>query len=364
MAIKISNQYSYTGKGPFDAKSLVENYDKLIDPATWTVDGSIIAYNGMVVSVWKAPNSGIYCLFDPNVVNSRQSPKVENKANWHKIADDSDISSIINKLGNVQNDTNLMELITDGIEAAKAYAKDYADTGDVAILQKVQEANSAFEADLSTLNDKIKSTDDIVAAIISRADSIESRVATTEGDIAELLSDTQRISSSIDTYASSLATLVGIDKDENGRADKSVRTIAAEEINAIIKASDPEGGKTIENIANLVEYVDTHAGEIAGLISSTNENIAKLAGIETTVVAAIEKAKKETKEEIINEIPKLEVATESTLGGIKSASGKNLENKVTVDAETGVASVNSVNVNTLTQTEGDTLVLNGGAAKA
>ena len=55
-------------------------------------------------------------------------------------------------------------------------------------------------------------------------------------------------------------------------------------LNALINAADPEGGKTITDIQNLVKYVDENAGEIAALITATGANTAKLAGIETTVV--------------------------------------------------------------------------------
>ena len=54
----------------------------------------------------------------------------------------------------------------------------------------------------------------------------------------------------------------------------------------------------------------------------------------------------------------LPVAMAEALGGVKSSSA---ENKISVDAE-GNMEVNSLNVNKLTQTEGDTLILNGGSA--
>ncbi len=158
----------------------------------------------------------------------------------------------------------------------------------------------------------------------------------------------------ITNNSADIAVLVGSDKGEDGRANKSIRAIAADEINTLIKAADPEGGKTIENINNLIAYVDENAGEIAELITATDANTAKLAGIDTTVVAAIQAAK----EEAIVAIPALEVATAEKLGGVKSSSG---DNKVSVAAD-GVMSVATVNVNTLTQTAGDILILNGGSA--
>ena len=61
-------------------------------------------------------------------------------------------------------------------------------------------------------------------------------------------------------------------------------------INALIVGADPEGGKAITDIQNLVKYVDENAGEIAALITATDANTAKLAGIDGTVKGAIETA--------------------------------------------------------------------------
>jgi hypothetical protein len=106
-------------------------------------------------------------------------------------------------------------------------------------------------------------------------------------------------------------------------------------VNTLINAADPEGGKIIANIQNLVNYVDENADEIAHLITSTNNNtdavikhtsdIADLAN----KVAAIRQPK---------ESDEISVSNDGTLG------------------------VKELNVNKLTQTFGDTLILSGGNA--
>ena len=80
-------------------------------------------------------------------------------------------------------------------------------------------------------------------------------------------------------------------------------------------------------------------------------------GQPATVAAAIATAKQEA---ITAATYTLEVATAEKLGGVKSANG---ENKVAV-ADDGTMSVATVNVNTLTQTTGDILILDGGSATA
>lgn len=108
-------------------------------------------------------------------------------------------------------------------------------------------------------------------------------------------------------------------------------------INALIGAADPEGGKTITDIQNLVKYVEENAGSIASLVTTTENNSAKLAGINSTVVNYVDNA--------IAALVKPKASTEVTV------------------AEDGTLGIGEVNVNKLVQTEGDTLVLNGGSAK-
>lgn len=110
--------------------------------------------------------------------------------------------------------------------------------------------------------------------------------------------------------ADAIAVLLG---NIEGDKTKSVRQIAADEINALIKAADDEGGETIENIANLVDYVEKNAGEIAALITEAHASTVKLADVETTVGALID--------EKIALIPAydLPAATVDKLGGIKAS---------------------------------------------
>ena len=118
-------------------------------------------------------------------------------------------------------------------------------------------------------------------------------------------------------------------------------------INALIVAADPEGGKVITNIQNLVQYVDENAGEIAALVTATNANTAKLAGIDTTVTAYVDDAL-------------ATLATRVDAIEIKESSEISI---AAADGTTGkVLGIKEVNVNKLVQTEGDILILNGGSA--
>ena len=107
-------------------------------------------------------------------------------------------------------------------------------------------------------------------------------------------------------------------------------------INALIVGADPVGGKAITDIQNLVKYVDENAGEIAALVTATNANTSKLAGIETTVTAYVNDALAAIIQPKASD--EISVADDGTIGIIK------------------------MDVNKLVQTEGDELVLNGGKA--
>lgn len=232
------------------------------------------------------------------------------------------ITTINNTLNGIEGTEGLIATVTKKANAADVYTK------------------AEIDATVGTINTEIGKKAD--AATTYSKTEVDTAISTAIGNIDN---------TAITNNAADIAVLVGTDKGEDGRANKSIRDIAADEINTLIKAADPEGGKTIENINNLIAYVDENAGEIAELITATGANTAKLADITGTVGATID-AKIEAAKYT------LEVATSDKLGGIKSATG---DNKVTV-AEDGIASVGSVNVNSLTQTIGDILILNGGTA--
>ncbi len=127
MAIEIANQYLYTGRGPFDAKSIVKTYDDLLSETTWkSKTGHITAYNGMVVAVWldKTNNdrNGIYYLYDKSVLTNPTAayivpaPDVTNPDNWHKISEVSDLTALVEKL-------NLFEAKLENISDVELFKK-------------------------------------------------------------------------------------------------------------------------------------------------------------------------------------------------------------------------------------------------
>ena len=242
------------------------------------------------------------------------------------------------------NDSDILAVAT---EVAKK-----ADIVDLESYYKIQDADAKFISaeDLATqLNSKAdKDTtytktevNDIQAALVAQVNAKADAATTyTKAEVNALLKDLEGGSSeTADSVARDLAAYISENNAAVLSLENKVGTAKAGEI--------PATGlfARIDNTQAQVNEVADIISEISVTVESTN---AKLNGISTTVVQAIEDA--------IQAIPPLAAATAETLGGIKSGSGDNV---VSVDSD-GEASVKSVNVNTLSQDEGDVLILNGG----
>ena len=118
-----SNQYTYTGKGSLDAKSLVKTYTELLALNTWTVDGVVTAYNGMITAVWlntaDMSKNGVYFLYDPAVTTARKAPDVTNEENWHKLAELSDITALSDQLSSINSELTGVKTRLASLEADK-----------------------------------------------------------------------------------------------------------------------------------------------------------------------------------------------------------------------------------------------------
>ena len=195
-------------------------------------------------------------------------------------------------------------------------------TGNVYTKEEVDGLLENF--DLSSVTDAIAVNTKAIADEKTRAESAESELNT---KIGALIGD-----------------------DEN----KTIRAIAKEEVAEVVGAA-PEAFDTLEEIATWIGTDTTGAAAMAGQIAAHSTILAGFGGegqpadVKSFVESSIAAAKYE-----------LPVATLEAIGGIKSAAAT-VDNAVQV-AETGIATVARVNVNTLVQTEGETLVLNGGKA--
>ena len=208
-----------------------------------------------------------------------------------------------------------------------------------------EKANAADVYTKTDIDGKVTTIEGLINAKANAADVY------TKGEVDNLLAnlDQTDINNAIAANKDSIETLVGAD------ANKSVRTIAGEVLAGALEGADANFDTLIE----MAEWLETHSADAIEMDNRIKANEGKLAGIggenqPATVIAAID-AK-------IAEIPayELPVASTSVLGGIMLAAA-NTDNAVVLDSN-NVATVARVNVNSLVQTEGDTLIMNGGSA--
>lgn len=149
-----------------------------------------------------------------------------------------------------------------------------AEVGEASKTLKIsQDTNGKISATpiaISITHDQVSDFDTAVAGI--KVDNAE-----TADKVAHSLTIGGKSFNGSDDVSVSLTDLDVYSKGEidtltNGKlhTEDNIKTIAATEINRLIGAADDEGGETIQSIANLVDYVEKNAGEIAGLVTDVN----------------------------------------------------------------------------------------------
>jgi hypothetical protein len=169
-------------------------------------------------------------------------------------------SNISINAGNITKNTNAIATLNgaDTVEGSVAHAVKVE--ADRAKLAEQANANAITEItkENGTIDTKVAAG---VQAETNRAESAESALGTridgvkTTADNADTLSKENK---------SRLDTLIGAD------ANKSVRTIAADEINTLIGGVSDED--TIENITSLINYVNENGGDIAALEKTVSDH--------------------------------------------------------------------------------------------
>lgn len=162
----------------------------------------------------------------------------------------------------IENITKADGLIATAVKGEADRAKE--------VEEDLQEAIDVLNGGATEAGSVAKAVKDAVDAEKSRAESAESGLDTKINGVSTVANRADALAAD---NKSRLDTLVPA--SDNG---KTVRAIAAEEINTLIGAADDEGGETIQKVADLVNYVEKNAGEIAGLISTVNGHTESLSG--------------------------------------------------------------------------------------
>ena len=290
------------------------------------------------------------------------------------------VNALSNKVGTVPADKTIVQMIADAQNAAT-----YDDSTVKASIKTNTDAIARLNGTDTVEGSVAKTVKDAVAAEQTRAEGKEQANATAIADVKSRVDaflaaaevgdaavDTlKEIQTYITTHGSAADQMVKdiaankkAIEDEANRAgaaesanataisDEAARARAAEELNANAIAAETTRAKAAEK---------TNADAIAELkkadyASITSEKIAKWDAAQANVIEKIQV--NGTEIAISEKTVNIPLATAARAGLIISSDA---ENAISV-SDTGVATVNNINVNKLVQTTGDELILNGGNA--
>lgn len=235
------------------------------------------------------------------------------------------------------------ETIANIQEGAVGTAKSYTDTKVGEVTTALGKTNETVAAVKATAEKNKEDLATLTTTVGTKANA--DQVATDIGDAKTELIGTDKDASTADTIA-------GAKK----YADEAVAALKG-------KADDGNTAETVMGARKLADdnYTKAHEEVEAaktGLIGTTSDDKNS-----NTIHGAKAYAKDYTDSKVAAATPG--IATEATAGLVKStkadATDRTLDNTVNVDTE-GKMKVSAVNVNTLYQTSGDILILNGGSA--
>lgn len=290
------------------------------------------------------------------------------------------VNTLSDKVGTVPADKTIVQMIVDAQNAATyndsavkasiktntdAIAKlNGADTVEGSVAKTVKDAVAAEQ---TRAEGKEQANATAIAGVKSRVDAF--LAAAEVGDAAvDTLKEIQTYitthGSAADQMVKDIATNKKAVEEEATRAktaegtnataisDEATRAKAAEKANADAIAAETTRAETAEK-ANADAIAELKKADYAGI---TSEKIAKWDAAQANVIEKIQV--NGTEIAISEKIVNIPLATAARAGLIISS---NAENAISV-SDTGVATVNNINVNKLVQTAGDELILNGGNA--
>ena len=245
--------------------------------------------------------------------------------------------------------TNVVDYIQEAINGLKI--GDYAKASELTALA---ERVTAIEGKVTTLEEKVAALETVGAEknVINSVDEAEFTVDSTRKlSVKEIAMD--KITGLPAALEQKVSVQAGYRMITDAEGEKLEKLVLSEDGTVEVSGTIAAG-----NVDGLDSWITTRAATLKGL-SENNLTDALKAQIEASQANVIEIIKVggvsvevDAEDKSVN-IP---MATATALGVVK---GTDAENGITV-ADDGTMSVNSVNVNNLVQTEGDSIVLDGG----
>ncbi len=359
--------FNYGTAIPADARSYFESYDAAaLAASTAAAVGSsdsayyfgmpIVVVEDSVASFYQIATDGTLKSVGSSALGDGKSITVENGTIKVVGFDEAEVGAQPRKKADgtiewVKPDTttvegleNLVSGLESDVETIQGSIDTLTGTGDGSIEKTVADAVASIIADADASYDSLKEIADWILSDTTGAAKMQSDITTNTTAIEAL----EALVGDIDVASQIAAAL-----EEALKSDGTSKYALASELEALQTVVDgiPDAlaGKVdaIEGMGLSEENFTTALKEKLEALDENGEaNVIEIIKLNGTAVDIVDKT-------VDIQLP---AATATTLGLVKSSDE---ENEIAV-ADDGTMSVNSININKLVQTEGDTLILDGG----
>lgn len=239
---------------------------------------------------------------------------------------------------------------TDTIEGSVAKTVKDAVAAEQTRAEGKEQANATAIAGVKDKVDAFLAAADVGDAAVDTLKEIQTYITTHGAAADQMVRDIAANKKAVEDEATRAKTAEGT--NATAISDEATRAKAAEKVNADAIAAETTRAETAEK-ANADAIAELKKADYAGI---TSEKIAKWDAAQANVIEKIQV--NGTEIAISEKTVNIPLATAARAGLIVSSDA---ENTISV-SDTGVATINSLNVNKLVQTAGDELILNGGNA--
>lgn len=262
-----------------------------------------------------------------------------------------DLEAFVGALPEGATSTTVVAYIQEVIDGLKI--GDYAKAADLTALA---ERVTAVETAITGLTDRIAALEEVGAEknVINSADENEFTVdANRKLSVKEIAME--KVTGLPDALAQKVSAQEGYRLISDKEAEKLEKLVLGEDGSVEVSGTIAAG-----NVDGLDEWITARAGTLKGLSENnlTDDLKAQIEKSQANVIEIVKVGGVEVEVNAEDKSVDIPMATAQALGVVK---GTDAENGVAV-TEDGTMSVNSLNVNKLVQTDGDTIVLDGGSS--
>lgn len=262
-----------------------------------------------------------------------------------------DLEAFVGALPEGATSTTVVAYIQEVVDGLKI--GDYAKAADLTALT---ERVTAVETAITGLTDRIAALEEVGAEknVINSADENEFTVdANRQLSVKEIAME--KVTGLPDALAQKVSAQDGYRMISESEAEKLEKLVLSEDGSVEVSGTIAAG-----NVDGLEDWITARAGTLKGLSENnlTDDLKAQIEKSQANVIEIVKVGGVEVEVNADDKSVDIPMATAQALGVVK---GTDAENGVAI-AEDGTMSVNSLNVNKLVQTDGDTIVLDGGSS--